>query len=141
MAEEDHPCAGRDAAPKIFYQALSRNEGHAHRPVDVLEAALPRKEPPCPVASPVFMVGCQHLIIRPQRQGPRHDVDRDRDVLRINQIVRVRFEIGGQGSTGRTHQAIVAASQELHRLALEFSLPALIFLEDFSWGRTKGPVI
>src|SRR5687768_15412367 len=87
MADKDHACSPRDAAPEIFDKTFLCFDGSGNRLIDISKSALSRKKTPRPIHGSILMVCCEYFVTRAQLKRTRDDVERDGHVLSVNKIV------------------------------------------------------
>ncbi len=80
------------------------------------------------------MIGGEHLIAFLELEGTDDEIDAPGGVHDINDRVWRAVEVGADLLANGREPAIDLTAEELHRLAFELSLPALISVED--WDRT-----
>lgn len=80
----------------------------------------------------------QSLVVA---QAAGDHVDRRGRVGEVNDFVCVRAEVGCERSAGVGEEVGGAASEKFNRLALEFALPALVFVEHRFWTCAEGAVV
>ncbi len=125
-----------DASPWAGLELGERpsHEGRAGSPGDVLPEDL---------HAAVLGVAEQHLVTRREPQRADDHVQRRADVRREDEIAGRRADVGGELEPRRFEQRREAAPerQELHWLALELQLEALVGLEHRAGAGAERPVV
>jgi len=85
--------------------------------------------------------GGQHLVAGQERQRPRHGVDAAGGVGQEDQVVGARAQVIGQHFPRQRQQRARAAAEEVHRIALELGLAALVVGKHLGRAGAEGAVV
>ena len=136
----DKNCFGTwaEAFEDVFDERFAAGNGEGDRLADVFCAGFFAVVAKCPIAGAIFQIGREYLITGRQGKAFGDDIDGIGRVRRVDDIVCVAVNIGGQCLPGLLQVIQSVDGNELSGFEFEFTLPALIIVEYGSGAGAEG---